>query len=80
MAVKVKLPNGKDEPHMLDSVALLEDLPEHGLVHGQVGTIVEALEGAYEVEFADTQGRAYAEVALRKQQFLVLRHEPIQAA
>ena len=35
-------------------VALLEDLPEEGLVRGQVGTVVENwAPGVYEVEFAD---------------------------
>ncbi|NJN47209.1 MAG: DUF4926 domain-containing protein [Candidatus Competibacteraceae bacterium] len=32
------------------------DLPECGLVRGQVGTIVEQLDDAYEVEFCDDEG------------------------
>ena len=32
---------------ILSVVALLEDFPEHGLVRGQVGTVVEALVPAY---------------------------------
>ncbi len=35
---------------LLDVVALLEDLPEHGLVRGNVGTVVEILAP---VEFSD---------------------------
>ena len=38
-------------PRLLDVVALLSDLPAHGLLRGQVGTVVELLDGAYEVEF-----------------------------
>jgi hypothetical protein len=39
-------------------VALLEDLPEHRLVRGQVGTVVESWSsGVYEVEFADEGGQ-----------------------
>lgn len=32
--------------HLLDVVALLADVPAHGLVRGQVGTVVELLNGA----------------------------------
>ncbi|MCS6954423.1 MAG: DUF4926 domain-containing protein [Bryobacteraceae bacterium] len=47
-------------------VALLEDLPKHCLVRGQVGTVVESwAPGVYEVEFSDDQGRTYAMVALK---------------
>ena len=36
-------------------VAMLEDLPEEGLVRGQVGTVVESwAPGVYEVEFSAT--------------------------
>ena len=46
---------------LLDVVALLEDLPELGLVSGQVGTIVEEYDrDVFEVEFSDTNGHAYA--------------------
>ncbi|MEN8217818.1 MAG: DUF4926 domain-containing protein [Pseudomonadota bacterium] len=44
---------------LLDVVALLENL--HGLHRRQVGTIVEAYSpNIFEVEFSDTEGRAYA--------------------
>ncbi len=60
-----------------DVVALLEDLPEHGLKRGQVGTVVEEWEpGIYEVEFADTDGMTVAMVALRAEQVLVLYWHP----
>lgn len=67
-------------PRLLDVVALLVDLPAHGLLRGQVGTIVELLDGAYEVEFSDDQGKTYAELALRADQLLVLHHRPQRAA
>lgn len=68
------------QPRLLDVVALLTDIPEHGLVRGQVGTVVELLSGAYEVEFSDDEGRTYAQLALEPQQLLVLHHRPQRAA
>jgi hypothetical protein len=62
-------------------VALIEDLPEQGLVRGQVGTVVESWSpGVYEVEFSDDQGRAYAMLALRSEQLMQLHHEPVGRA
>ena len=63
-------------PRMHDVVALLWDVPRHGLVRGQVGTVVELLGGAYEVEFSDDEGRTYAQLALSPEQLLILRHGP----
>ncbi len=66
---------------LLDVVALTADLPDKGLLRGQVGTVVETLApGVFEVEFSDDQGRAYAELALRENQLLVLHYQPQQAA
>ena len=63
--------------NLYDVVALLEDLPEHDLKRGQVGTVVEAWEpGVYEVEFADTDGVTYAMVALRADQLMTLYWHP----
>jgi membrane protein implicated in regulation of membrane protease activity len=68
-----------DDIEMLSVVALLQDLPEQGLVRGQVGTVVEDLApGVYEVEFCDDNGRAYAMASLRAEQLLRLHHEPVQ--
>ncbi len=62
---------------LLDDVALLENLPEHGLQRGQVGTVVEELApGVFEVEFSDSEGRTYALLPLKAEQMLVLRYEP----
>jgi len=66
---------------MLTVVALLEDLPEQGLVRGQVGTVVENwAPGVYEVEFCDDSGRTYALVALNADQLMKLHHEPVHEA
>ena len=69
------------EIEILSVVALLEDMPEHGLIRGQVGTVVEVLApGVYEVEFCDDDGRAYAMLALKAEQLMRLHHEPIHKA
>ena len=64
--------------HLLDVVALRVDLPEKGLLRGQVGAVVEELAPeVYEVEFCDNQGRAYASLALHANQLLALHYEPV---
>ena len=66
---------------VLDVVALARDLPQKGLTRGQVGTIVEELDhGAFEVEFADNNGRAYAFAALQPSDVLKLCFTPVTAA
>jgi hypothetical protein len=66
---------------LLDVVALTVDLPDKHLLRGQVGTVVEILSpGVYEVEFADDQGRTYAQLALREAQVMALHYRPQQAA
>lgn len=67
-------------PRLLDVIALLADIPAHGLVRGQVGTVVELLDGAYKVEFSDDEGKTYAELALKPEQLLVLHHQSQRAA
>lgn len=66
---------------LLDVVALAEDLPQRGLLRGQVGTVVELLApGVFEVEFSDDEGRMYASLGLRAHQLIQLRYKPVQAA
>lgn len=61
---------------LLDTVALLEDLPERKLKRGEVGTVVEILApDVYEVEFCDDEGRTYAMFALRAGQLIVLHNQ-----
>lgn len=60
---------------LLDTVALLEDLPERKLKRGEVGTVVEILApGIFEVAFSDDQGRTYAELALSRDQLVLLHN------
>ncbi|HEY2093376.1 MAG TPA: DUF4926 domain-containing protein [Thermoanaerobaculia bacterium] len=60
---------------LLDTVALIEDIPERHISRGEVGTVVEVLErDVYEVEFSDDRGETYAEVALRGEQLVLLHN------
>lgn len=69
------------EVKMLDIVAVVEDLPEHGLRRGEVGTVVEQWkEGVYEVEFSDDAGEAYAFVALPAEKLIPLYYRRREAA
>lgn len=61
---------------LLDTVALIEDIPELKIYRGQVGTIVEEYEpDVFEVEFSDVKGRTYALETLQASQLMLLRHE-----
>lgn len=61
---------------LLDTVALIEDIPELKIYRGQVGTIVEEYEpDVFEVEFSDIKGRTYALETLQASQLMLLRHE-----
>jgi hypothetical protein len=70
--------NARDEkPSLLDVVALLRDLPAQQLARGQVGTVVELLDGkSLLVEFSDDRGRAYAVAPCPRADLLVLRYVP----
>ncbi len=59
---------------LLDTVALTEDVPAHGLTAGEVGAVVEVFgEGeAFEVEFCDAAGVAYEMRTLRAGQLVPL--------
>ena len=52
-------PIEKGEIKLLDVVALTQDVPEHNLKRGEIGTVVEILSNgeAYEVEFSDANGQ-----------------------
>jgi hypothetical protein len=68
------------EIKLLDIVALTRDIPERGLRRGQVGTVVDRLiKGAFEVEFADLQGRSYAFAPIKPEDMLVLSYAPSSA-
>ena len=63
-------------PPLLAVVALLVDIPDHGLTRGEMGTVVEHLadgtERAVLVEFADDDGQTYALTDLKPDQIVVL--------
>ena len=66
-----------DEPSQLSVVALLSGMPAQRLARGQVGTVVDQLDGETAlVEFADEQGRAYALVPCRNTELLTLHYVP----
>ncbi|MCA2971028.1 MAG: DUF4926 domain-containing protein [Acidobacteriaceae bacterium] len=54
------------------------DFPFHGLVRGQVGTIVEVpAPKVYEVEFGDDEGRTLGLAAPCTEQLVRPHHEPV---
>jgi membrane protein implicated in regulation of membrane protease activity len=66
---------------LLDIVAVTADIREKAIERGQVGTVVDILDGGrYEVEFSDDEGRTYAQAALAGDQLIVLRYRPRHAA
>ncbi|MBW4554126.1 MAG: DUF4926 domain-containing protein [Aphanocapsa sp. GSE-SYN-MK-11-07L] len=78
-------------PKLLDTIALLSDLPSHRLQlvepeyaalshlpQGLIGTVVEVYPSGkphYLVEFADEQGCEYAMATLQASEFLILYAE-----
>jgi len=62
----------------LSAVALLQDLPEKGLVRGQIGTVVELYSPTIgEVEFCDNDGRTYALEVLSSDILIRLHDHPL---
>ena len=60
---------------LLDTVALIADIPDRRLKRGEVGTVVEILApDVFEVEFSDYEGQTYAELALRSDQLIALHN------
>jgi hypothetical protein len=75
--MKAKKGAKNEGPSLLDVVALLTDLPAQRLARGQVGTIVEQLDGkTLLVEFSDDLGRAYAVAPCPRADLLVLHYAP----
>lgn len=64
---------------LLSVVALLQDLPDEGLVRGQIGTVVEVLSSsAALVEFCDREGRTYALATLSADSLMRLHDRPVE--
>jgi hypothetical protein len=56
-------------------VAILKEMPQHRVLSGQVGTIVEILSDVdYEVEFSDINGETIAEFSVSADDLLLLHH------
>jgi len=65
---------------LLDTVALLKDLPEYGLVKGQIGVAVEELAPkVFEVAFANIQGETLAMLPLQTEFLMVLYYDSVAA-
>jgi len=63
---------------LFSTVALLRDLPEHGLLRGQVGAVVEVYSPTdVEVEFVDSDGYTYGLLTLRAEDLILLHHQPL---
>jgi hypothetical protein len=61
---------------LLDTVALVQDIPSRKLKRGEVGTVVEILAPeVYEVEFCDAEGQTYADLAIRGSQLIPLHNQ-----
>jgi hypothetical protein len=64
---------------LLSVVALTRDIPEHGLVRGQVGTVGEVLKsGVFEVDFSDDTGRTYASLPVRSEDLVPLHRNSMR--
>lgn len=70
----------KPRIELLSVVALLADIPEAGLIRGEVGTVVEILgPDVYEVEFSGDDGVAYAELAVESANLIGLHNQGAEA-
>jgi hypothetical protein len=63
----------------LDQIVLQTNLPEHGLQHGDIGTVVLIHRGGagYEVEFIALDGETVAVVSLAASQVRPIAHREI---
>jgi hypothetical protein len=64
------------KPKNHDTIRLLEAIPEESLLSGAIGVIVAEFtepEEAYEIEFCDENGITLTELALKIEQFEVVR-------
>jgi hypothetical protein len=60
--------------HLLDTVVLDRDLPEHGLCRGDLGAVVEVYEpDGVEVEFVRASGKTQAVITLSENDVRAVR-------
>ena len=63
---------------LLDIVALTADIPEKGLMRGQVGTVVELLDSKnFEIEFCDNDGHTYAMESVDSNNIMLLNYHAV---
>ena len=63
--------------NILDEVATLRSFPDHRLQKGQVGTVLEELDGEHVlVEFADMDGVAFTITPISARYLIALRRAP----
>ena len=75
------MPELQANPKLLDVVALLDAVPDCGLVRGQVGTVVEVYdEENVEVEFVEDSGRTTAQETLPTRLLMVLVYDRAASA
>ena len=84
--MRVKMPAAMSV-QLLDTIALVHDLPELGLAAGELGAVIEVLDdNALEVEFVDAAGHTCGLHTIRADQLVVLHTKgrplkaPLQAA
>ena len=66
----------KTQLNLLDVVALTEEILEHNLHEGEIGTIVECYPNdCFEVEFVAQDGHTYALVTVRRDQLIALKQK-----
>lgn len=76
----MKRPMRQEPIKLLDVVALLVDKPAESLASGHVGTVVEVFSpDVFEVEFLDPAGHTFALTELKRNEVLLLKHEPVAA-
>ncbi len=63
----------------LDTIVLSRDLSEHGLKHGDIGTVVHRYKGgeSFEVEFITGQGDTIAVVTLKSEDMRTMQDKEI---
>lgn len=66
----------KNDIHLLDVIALTVDKPEHKLMRGEIGAVVECYpDDTYDVEFVAQDGYTYALITLNGDELLPLREK-----
>jgi hypothetical protein len=70
------------EIQLLDVVVVTRDFPEHGVLAGDLGTVVECYEGqpeSYEVEFINADGQTRALLTLPAEQIRPVSQQDVLA-